>query len=236
MLPTYRCCVSCEHIQPSMSFVIAAPAAASSGCFSTPNPKVFDVTIATPPIIQQGFESFKPPMGYYVQLNCSATGNPTPTVVWYRNGKLLKDGLVTNYAGQKLIINTYEERHRGIYQCFAQNVAGEAHVTGLLSFSSKKILERPKNVKCHPVNRTTILVTFQGHDNYKVSLLLLLWWWDPDEKLLSDDLLINIYIPICIQYVGAPDVIHSHVCGWFGSGIKFCIIQRIEPAESGRKK
>lgn len=174
MLPTYRCCVSCEHIQPSMSFVIAAAAAASSGCFSTPNPKVFDVTIATPPIIQQGFESFKPPMGYYVQLNCSATGNPTPTVVWYRNGKLLKDGLVTNYAGQKLIINTYEERHRGIYQCFAQNVAGEAHVTGLLSFSSKKILERPKNVKCHPVNRTTILVTFQGHDNYKVSLLLLL--------------------------------------------------------------
>lgn len=130
--------------------------------------KIFDVTIATPPIIQQGFASSKPPLGFYLQLNCSATGNPLPTVVWYRNGQLIKDGLVTNYAGQMLIINTYEERHKGIYQCFAQNVAGEAYVTGLLSWVNKKSLEQPKNVKCLPVNRTTLLVSFKGEENYKV--------------------------------------------------------------------
>lgn len=96
-----------------------------------------------------------------------------PTVAWYRNGKLLKDGLVTNYAGQMLIINTYEERHKGIYQCFAQNVAGEAYVNGLLSWENKKSLERPKNVRCHPVNRTTLLVTFDGDDNYKVRSMVI---------------------------------------------------------------
>lgn len=133
------------------------------------NKKVFDVIVATPPVIQQGFTSSKPPLGFYLELNCSATGNPKPTVLWYRNGKLLRDGLITNYAEQKLVINTYEERHKGIYQCFASNIAGEAQVTGLLSWENKKSPERPKNVKCHPVNRTTLLITFDGAENYKVN-------------------------------------------------------------------
>lgn len=90
-------------------------------------------------------------------------------MVWYRNGNLLQDSLVVNQAEQMLIVNSYEERHKGIYQCFASNIAGEAQVTGLLSWENKKSPERPKNVQCHPVNQTALLVTFENEDNYKVS-------------------------------------------------------------------
>lgn len=108
-------------------------------------------------------------MGYYIQLNCSVSGNPKPRIQWYRNGELIQYDLLINYTEPKLIIRSYEEYHKGIYQCIATNVAGEAQVVGLLSWKIKDYLEQPQNVKCYPINYSTLKVTYQTERNYPVS-------------------------------------------------------------------
>lgn len=77
------------------------------------------------------------------------------------------DWIVT-YEEPRLLIRTYEEKHKGIYQCVATNVAGEAQVTGLLSWNAKKYTEAPKNLKCSPLNATSFKVQFEGSGNFKV--------------------------------------------------------------------
>lgn len=106
----------------------------------------------------------------YVRLSCNATGNPKPRIAWYRNGKLLNVDWIVTYDETRLLIPTYEERHKGIYQCVATNVAGEAQVTGLLSWIDKTYTQAPKNVKCLPLNATSMKVQFEVPGNFKVWL------------------------------------------------------------------
>lgn len=124
--------------------------------------------ITSPPTIIQGFTSLTPPIGHYVALNCSIAGNPKPLIKWYRNGELLKYGSILYYQEPTLIINTYEERHKGVYQCVASNVAGEVQVTGQLNWEMKTYMKRPRNVTCYPINYSTLLVTFES--DYEVNL------------------------------------------------------------------
>lgn len=72
------------------------------------------------------------------------------------------------YQEPKLLIRTYEEMHKGIYQCVATNVAGEAQVTGLLSWNAKKYTKAPRSLKCLPLNDTSFKVQFEGPGNFKV--------------------------------------------------------------------
>lgn len=107
-------------------------------------------------------------MGFYVKLICNVTGNPKPTVQWYHNGKLIKYDWIVTYQEPQLLIQTYEEKDKGIYQCVATNVAGEAQATGLLSLRAKQYNEAPKHLKCLPLNATSFKVTFDGPQNYRV--------------------------------------------------------------------
>lgn len=113
----------------------------------------------------------------YTTLKCNVTGNPKPNVQWYRNGELLKYDWIVTYQEPKLLIQTFEEMHKGIYQCVATNVAGEAQAMGLLSLRAKQYSEAPKNVKCLPLNATTFKVTFEGPQNYRVRKLNKLFDW-----------------------------------------------------------
>lgn len=99
---------------------------------------------------------------------CNATGNPKPVVKWYHNGTLINYDWIVTYKEPKLLIRTYEERHKGIYQCVATNVAGEAQVTGLLSWNTKKYTQAPKNLKCLPLNATSFKVQFERPGSFKV--------------------------------------------------------------------
>lgn len=130
----------------------------------------FDVTITSPPVINGGFSSKEEVLGYYSTLNCDASGNPKPTIQWYRDGKLIKYDWIVKYKEPKLLIQTFEERHKGIYQCIATNVAGEAHATGLISLKPKQYADAPKNPKCLPLNATTLKVTFDGPNNFRVCI------------------------------------------------------------------
>lgn len=99
-------------------------------------------------------------MGHYVSFNCSVSGNPKPKIQWYHNGRPIRYGLLIDYEEPKLIIHTLEEEHKGIYQCFAVNVAGETQVTGLLSWANKNYMPRPENVKCYPINYSSMKISF----------------------------------------------------------------------------
>lgn len=101
-------------------------------------------------------------------MACNATGNPKPKVEWYHDGKLIEYDWIVTYNEPKLLIQTFEEKDKGIYQCFAKNVAGEAHATGLMSSKHKLYPDPPKNAKCLPLNSTSIKVTYDGPQNYKV--------------------------------------------------------------------
>lgn len=100
-------------------------------------------------------------MGHYVSFNCSVNGNPKPKIQWYHDGRRLRYGSIVDYEEPQLIIHTFDEQHKGIYQCFATNDAGETHVTGLLSWQNKQYLQRPENVKCYPVNYSSMKITFE---------------------------------------------------------------------------
>lgn len=126
------------------------------------------MTIATPPVIQNKFTSKEESLGYHIVFNCSVTGNPKPTIEWYRNGELIHYDWIVNYKEPKLLIQTFEEEHKGIYQCVAKNALGEAQATGLLSLKQKSYTDKPKNVKCFPINLSSFKVTFDGPENFKV--------------------------------------------------------------------
>lgn len=60
------------------------------------------------------------------RLNCSVTGVPPPTVLWYKNGKLvLQDGRVKINENQ-LIFSNSVTGDSALYQCLALNEAGFA--------------------------------------------------------------------------------------------------------------
>lgn len=116
--------------------------------------------VTTPPIVQNGFVSVEESMGRYVAFNCSVSGNPKPKIQWYHNGRPLRYDPLIDYEEPKLIIHTFEEEHKGIYQCFAANDVGETHVTGLLSWVNKNYMPRPENVKCYPINYSSMKISF----------------------------------------------------------------------------
>lgn len=132
--------------------------------------QTFDVTITIPPVIHNEFSSKEEALAFYLTLNCNVTGNPKPSVQWYHDGKLIKYDWIVKYKEPKLSIQTFEERDKGIYQCVATNMAGEAQATGLISLKPKYHADAPKNPKCFPINSTSIKVLFDGPQNYRVCI------------------------------------------------------------------
>ena len=56
-------------------------------------------------------------LGGKVTLGCTATGRPSPRVVWKRNGRIVLE----NYATANLTISSISPADRGIYECSAIN-------------------------------------------------------------------------------------------------------------------
>ena len=57
-------------------------------------------------------------LGSKVTLECTATGRPTPRVVWKRNGGIVLE----NYATAKITMSSISRADRGIYECSAINI------------------------------------------------------------------------------------------------------------------
>ncbi|XP_014802303.1 PREDICTED: hemicentin-1 [Calidris pugnax] len=89
----------------------------------------YEVEILVPPFVEGGDEL----LDYVVilhsplELDCSATGTPSPTITWLKDGQPIEEGaghkILLN--GQKLLISRAQVSDTGHYKCVAANKAGE---------------------------------------------------------------------------------------------------------------
>ena len=59
-------------------------------------------------------------------LYCNATGNPSPTISWYKNGYPIRNGLriILSPSHEQLTVRNMNRIDRGYYKCLATNRVG----------------------------------------------------------------------------------------------------------------
>ena len=68
--------------------------------------------------------------GASVTLRCTASGDPTPTQSWTRNGAAITDPRFTvQSGGSELLVQNVVEADQGQYRCVATNRAGSGSAT-----------------------------------------------------------------------------------------------------------
>jgi len=63
------------------------------------------------------------------QLWCNVSGWPTPSVSWTKNGEVVMPSSRVSIDGHRLMITQATVMDSGIYQCWAENVAGHVVLT-----------------------------------------------------------------------------------------------------------
>ncbi|KAG5682202.1 hypothetical protein PVAND_011568 [Polypedilum vanderplanki] len=91
------------------------------------------------PEIQEGPKTSLTNESESLELQCHATGSPTPDIYWMINGENVQFDPLIKQEGAKLIISSVEKRHAGIVQCFARNEVGEVNEGALLQVNPKQI-------------------------------------------------------------------------------------------------
>uniref|UniRef100_W4VR48 Putative neural cell adhesion molecule l1 n=1 Tax=Corethrella appendiculata TaxID=1370023 RepID=W4VR48_9DIPT len=143
-------------------------------CSSGNDHHLFDVKIISPPIFLQEFKSITSSVVATVSYNCSVSGSPPPHVAWYKNGREIKNTFVTHYEYPTLKIHSIDPEDEGLYQCFARNEVAEISTSHYLSIRNKnqykQMPKRLENVKCFPIDSSTLFVKFDTRDtlNYVI--------------------------------------------------------------------
>ncbi|XP_049335709.1 hemicentin-1 isoform X1 [Astyanax mexicanus] len=89
----------------------------------------YDVNVLVPPTVDGADESTDATVtiNSLLELECHATGTPTPTITWLKDGKPVRQGegvkIVVN--GRRLIISRAQVSDTALFQCVASNEAGE---------------------------------------------------------------------------------------------------------------
>ncbi|XP_009575209.1 PREDICTED: hemicentin-1-like, partial [Fulmarus glacialis] len=89
----------------------------------------YEVEILVPPFVEGGDELLDNIVILHspLELDCSATGTPSPTITWLKDGQPVEEGaghkILLN--GQKLLISRAQVSDTGRYKCVAANKAGE---------------------------------------------------------------------------------------------------------------
>ena len=74
-------------------------------------------------------------LGDKVTLSCTATGRPTPRVVWKKNGQVLLEKETT----ANLTISSISQADGGIYECSAINIVANDTRTTAINIEGKNI-------------------------------------------------------------------------------------------------
>lgn len=134
--------------------------------------QLFNVTVTSPPALTELLDSRTTSVATSVTFNCSASGNPPPTITWYRNGELIENSYVTSIDSRSLKINCVEPEDQGIYECFARNSFGEVKSSGHLTVRKKQqykdLSARPLNVKCYPADFNSVIITYESKHSYNM--------------------------------------------------------------------
>ena len=77
------------------------------------------IAIRLPPVIDIGPVTMFLRLYQHLVLRCIATGNPQPTITWYKDGRR-----ITREVSQLLVIQEVELSDRGVYHCTAANTLG----------------------------------------------------------------------------------------------------------------
>uniref|UniRef100_A0A182VYL2 Uncharacterized protein n=1 Tax=Anopheles minimus TaxID=112268 RepID=A0A182VYL2_9DIPT len=126
--------------------------------------QTFNVTVLIPPKIVSKIASYTSSVVASMTFNCSVTGNPMPTVVWYKNGRELTSNYIVHYNYPMLQINTLDPEDEGLYQCMARNAAGEISASSYLTIRDKQKYrhkaKRLEGIRCYPADTTSLYLTF----------------------------------------------------------------------------
>uniref|UniRef100_A0A182MWJ9 Ig-like domain-containing protein n=1 Tax=Anopheles culicifacies TaxID=139723 RepID=A0A182MWJ9_9DIPT len=126
--------------------------------------QTFNVTVLVPPTIVSKIVSYTSSVVASMALNCSVTGNPMPTVVWYKNGREITSNYIVHYNYPMLQINTLDPEDEGLYQCMARNAAGEVSASSYLTIRDKQKYrhkaKRLEGIRCYPADTTSLYLTF----------------------------------------------------------------------------
>ncbi|CAJ0583049.1 unnamed protein product, partial [Mesorhabditis spiculigera] len=118
----------------------------------------FGVTVATAPkILSPAFQKLDVITNQTVEVECEATGTPTPTIEWTRDGKPLTmlPNVKVEDGGRILKITGVLQSDAGRYSCKAENKAGQAEADTFLSVNSppsvKMVSEDLKVIEGHGI-------------------------------------------------------------------------------------
>ena len=96
--------------------------------------------VTIPPIITEPPQTTATRLYSSASLTCRATGSPTPSILWYKDNRLI---INTNPDSSVLLFTEMSLSDRGFYHCVAVNVIDGKNVsvvssTILLNITSKK--------------------------------------------------------------------------------------------------
>uniref|UniRef100_A0A182P6L8 Ig-like domain-containing protein n=1 Tax=Anopheles epiroticus TaxID=199890 RepID=A0A182P6L8_9DIPT len=126
--------------------------------------QTFNVTVLVPPAIVSKIASYTSSVVASMTFNCTVTGNPMPTAIWYKNGRELSSNYIVHLNYPMLQINTLDPEDEGLYQCMAKNEAGEISASSYLTIRDRQKYrhkaKRLDGIRCFPVDTTSLYLTF----------------------------------------------------------------------------
>lgn len=99
---------------------------------------VIILRVVEPPKVTRQPKAFTFSEGGELELSCSVTGEPEPSIEWLINGKSLVSNKNQEIRGSTLLISEVEKKHAGIVQCVASNEYGSHSGYNLLQVNPKQ--------------------------------------------------------------------------------------------------
>ncbi|XP_072757639.1 interference hedgehog isoform X3 [Anoplolepis gracilipes] len=96
------------------------------------------LNVAEPPRVTRQPKASTFSEGGELELSCSVTGDPEPSIEWLINGKSLVSNKNQEVRGPTLLISEVEKKHAGIVQCVANNAYGSHSGYNLLQVNPKQ--------------------------------------------------------------------------------------------------
>uniref|UniRef100_A0A8C9T4V0 Neuregulin 2 n=1 Tax=Scleropages formosus TaxID=113540 RepID=A0A8C9T4V0_SCLFO len=110
------------------------------------------------------------PEGGKLMLKCEATGNPTPTYTWYKDGSELKRSkevkIKSSKRNSKIQINKAKLEDSGNYTCVVENTLGKEITTSTISVQSITTTLSPGSGHTRGCNETEKTYCVNGGDCY----------------------------------------------------------------------
>lgn len=134
------------------------------------------VRVSTRPRVVRPPKSQVFPAAKTVRFECEVTGTPTPEIRWLKDGRALpiggriKNRLRSGGLVSELVLSNTITTDSGIYQCWAQNGAGQASSAArlLVNVSDGTRPDPPSNLRAQPISSTEVLLAWDPPANVPV--------------------------------------------------------------------